>query len=453
MTEPDRSGERLQKILARAGLGSRRLMEAWIEEGKVTVNGRVARLGDRADLERDAVKVDGRRVAAPSPQHKYVLLNKPTYHVCTLSDPEGRPTIMDLIPDRLHSGLVPVGRLDYDSEGLILLTDDGELAHRIAHPRYGCHKAYEVKVKGRPNREALAKLEEGMLLYGKPTAPVIVTPHRLNKPSRESQSNSWWKVMLTEGRTRQIREMFFRLGHPVTRLRRVGIGQLRDPHLAVGSWRMLTEQEVEDLRQRTAKVVAPKKVVKKSRRSYGSAGPQRRRSGAVPSAKGRRRPQGGGAQGVDLKPFGDRPDGDRPRSDRPTGDRPRSDRPRSDRPTGDRPARRGGDSGGAAGPRRSGPGRPSGKGPGRPTGGRSTGSRPTGGRDSGGRGPGGRGAGGRSSGSSSGSRNTGGRGPGRGPAKSGSGPRGTGKRGPGNRGPGKRGPGNRGPGGRGGGKR
>lgn len=436
MTEPDHGGERLQKILARAGLGSRRLMETWIEEGRVTVNGRVAQLGDRADLDRDAVKVDGRRVASSSPQHKYVLLNKPTYHVCTLSDPEGRPTIMDLVPSRLHSGLVPVGRLDYDSEGLILLTDDGELAHRVAHPRYGCHKTYEVKVKGRPGREALAKLEEGMLLYGKPTAPVTVTPHRLNKPSRESQSNSWWRVMLTEGRTRQIREMFFRIGHPVTRLRRVGIGQIRDPHLTVGSWRMLTEQEVDGLRQRTAKVVAPPKVAKSSRRSGrgrpgATEGPRRRRSGAAPSTKGRRRPDGEGSRGrTDSRPVGDR-------SSRPGGD-------------------------GGTTPRRSGTGRPNPQGPGRPSGGR-----PSGGRGPGGRGPDGRSSNGRGTGGSRGpggrstdGRSSSGRGPGRGagrgPGKPGSGPRGSGKGGPGGRPSGgrpagRRGPGKSGSGGRGGG--
>lgn len=396
------TGDRLQKILARAGLGSRRQMETWIEEGRVTVNGQTATLGQRADLATDAVKVDGRRVQAPSAVHKYVLLNKPPHHVSTLSDPEGRPTIMDLVPHRLHSGLVPVGRLDYDSEGLLLLTDDGELAHRVAHPRYGCTKTYEVKVKGRPSAETLARLEGGMMLYGRPTAPVTIAPHRLNKPSRESQSNSWWRVTLGEGRTRQIREMFYRLGHPVARLRRVAIGSLRDPQLALGSWRFLSEQEVEALRQRTAKAVAPAKPLRKTRRSGAAA---------------RRRPRGGAPRRLPTRP-GD--EGPPPGTERPPAERRPPER---SRPEGDRDGRRGGDNPGRRAPGRDG----------------ASGDRPR-------RGPGGE----RGSGRRGGPGNSERRGPGGGSGRRGPGG-GGGRRGPGGA-PGGKGSGRRGPGGRSGGK-
>ena len=237
------SAERLQKILSRAGLASRRRAEELIREGRVTVNGAVARIGDKADLAVDAVKLNGKRVLVPT-SHRYLLLNKPTGVLTTRSDPHSRRTVYDLLPKRLHKGLNPVGRLDYDTEGLLLLTDDGEFAQRVAHPRYGCVKSYEVKVKGKPAQEKIAELKRGAVIDGRKVVPVSITP----MPNRSATAvNSWLRVELAEGRTRQIREMFFRLGHPVQKLRRVAIGGLRDPRLPLGAFRELTQLEVDRL--------------------------------------------------------------------------------------------------------------------------------------------------------------------------------------------------------------
>ncbi|MCP3964473.1 MAG: rRNA pseudouridine synthase [bacterium] len=256
MSRSKGAGERLQKVLARAGVASRRRVEEMIREGRITVNGRLAELGQRVDLSVDAVKVDGKRVAGHSGEHRYLLLNKPTGCVSTADDPEGRPTVIDLVPARLRKGLVPVGRLDFDTEGLLILTSDGDLAQHVAHPRYGCLKTYEVKVKGRPADAEIDGLREGVMLYGKRTAPVEIESRTAVTGRRASVSNSWWTVTLGEGRTRQIREMFFRIGHPVSRLRRVAIGSVADPRLPRGAWRELTEEEVTALRRRTAKPVA-----------------------------------------------------------------------------------------------------------------------------------------------------------------------------------------------------
>lgn len=280
------SADRLQKILSRAGVASRRASEDLIREGRVTVNGQVAELGSKADPENDAIKVDGKRIAVPT-RSFYVLLNKPTGHVSTRNDPEGRPTVLDLLSPRLRERVFPVGRLDFDTEGLMLLTDDGDFAHRIAHPRYGCEKVYEVKVKGEPQRAQLDKLRQGIRLEGRLTAPARIEKLRRSLGPREAKENTWWTVILGEGRTRQIREMFFRIGHPVTRLRRVAIGGLRDPHLAVGKWRELTEDEVEALRKRT-----------KKRKRRGAA------AGKSPIHRGQR---------AANRPGGDRPKGRGPK--------------------------------------------------------------------------------------------------------------------------------------------
>lgn len=243
------SAERVQKILARAGVASRRKAEELIEAGRVTVNGRIATLGDRADPETDHVKVDGARVEPRTTFH-YLVLNKPAGVMSTRHDPEGRPTVLELVPETYRKALVPVGRLDFNTEGLLLLTDDGDFAQRIAHPRYGCTKTYEAKVKGRPPEEAVEKLRRrGAVIEGRHTVPVRIEPLRVSGP-REGK-NTWWTVELAEGRTRQIREMFFRTGHPVQRLRRVAIGPLRDPELPPGAVRELTDDEVQALRRST----------------------------------------------------------------------------------------------------------------------------------------------------------------------------------------------------------
>ncbi len=286
-------GERLQKVLARTGLASRRAVEQMIREGRITVNGQLAVLGQRVDLAADAVKVDGRRVAAPAADRRYLLLNKPAGYVSTSSDPEGRPTVLDLLPARLRKGVFPVGRLDFDTEGLLILTDDGEFAQRVAHPRFGCRKIYQVKVKGRPGASQVARLKDGMVLGGRRVAPLAVKPRGAVSGPRDSVSNSWWTVTLGEGRTRQIREMFFRIGHPVSRLRRVAIGPLADPRLPRGGWRELTEQEIERLRDQGTR---PAKASKKK-----PGGPRKPSSGGRPATGRPRAHAKGGTRGKSGK--------------------------------------------------------------------------------------------------------------------------------------------------------
>lgn len=239
------SAERLQKLLARAGLASRRTAEEWIRQGRVTVNGQVAKIGAQADLEHDAVLVDGKRLQVPD-KHLYILLNKPRGCVTSRSDPQGRQTVLDLIPPRYRKGLVPAGRLDFDSEGLVVLTSDGDLVLKITHPRYGCIKTYEVKVKGIPAETTMRRFRDGIVIDGKRTAPAKATLLHRPRPGK-GEKNSWWTVELGEGRKRQLREMFFRLGHPVQRLKRVRIGKLSDPGLPVGSYRWLDAKDIRRL--------------------------------------------------------------------------------------------------------------------------------------------------------------------------------------------------------------
>lgn len=294
--------ERLQKILARAGIASRRKAEELIQEGAVTVNGKVAELGEKADPARDAIKVHGKRIQ-PQEGHKYLLLNKPKGVMSTVSDPEGRPTVMDFVPPPLRKALVPVGRLDFHTEGLILLTDDGDFAQRIAHPRYGSTKTYEVKVKGTPREPDLDRLRAGVFVEGRRTAPAEITarnPHRpvgTRRRGEPESENSWWIVKLSEGRTRQIREMFFQIGHPVQKLRRVAIGPLKAPELEPGALRELSEKEVEKLlksargpQEKKApaakKAAAPKPAAKKP----AARKPAAQKPAARKPARGRGRP-------------------------------------------------------------------------------------------------------------------------------------------------------------------
>ncbi|HWN45225.1 MAG TPA: pseudouridine synthase [Thermoanaerobaculia bacterium] len=283
--------ERLQKILARAGVASRRKVEEMIEQGLVTVNGHVAKLGEKADPERDAIKVENRRIQPHKGEHHYLLLNKPRGVMSTISDPEGRQTVMDFIPPVFHKALVPVGRLDYHTEGLILLTDDGEFAQRVAHPRYGSVKTYEVKVKGRPSEAALDRLRAGILLEGKRTAPAKITPrhspvaHRRRRDDDEGGENSWWTVQLTEGRTRQIREMFLRISHPVQKLRRVGIGPLRDPDLPLGSVRELQPREVEMLLRSSREKAKAKAKKAPAKKAAAKTPPAKKPAARKPAAK------------------------------------------------------------------------------------------------------------------------------------------------------------------------
>ena len=241
---------RLQKILAEAGLASRRAAEDWIREGRVRVNGRVAQLGESADPDRDAIRVDGKRVRPPATK-TYLLLNKPKGVVTTVSDPEGRRTVLDLLPEGARRRVRPVGRLDVQTEGLLLLTDDGDLAARVAHPRSGCAKEYRVKISGVPGEADLERLRRGIFLDGARTRPCGI--ERLSTTGSRGEGNSWLRVVLGEGRSRQIRRMFETIGHSVSKLKRTAIGPIRDDRLPVGAIRRLTPQEIRAL----ARSIAP----------------------------------------------------------------------------------------------------------------------------------------------------------------------------------------------------
>lgn len=228
------AGERLQKVLARAGIGSRRACEDLIAEGRVTVNGEVAVLGRRVALDDDEVEVDGALVAVAEGLVHY-LLNKPLGVVSTASDPEGRPTAVDMVP--AEPRVFPVGRLDIDSEGLLIVTNDGALTHRLTHPRFGVEKEYVAELEGRPSRGVLRSLRQGVELADGVTAPAQVS---LVGPSVV-------RIVVHEGRNRQVRRMCEAVGHPVVRLVRIRIGPLADRRLETGRWRPLTPVEVRAL--------------------------------------------------------------------------------------------------------------------------------------------------------------------------------------------------------------
>jgi 23S rRNA pseudouridine2605 synthase len=238
-TAEGQQGERLQKILAQAGLGSRRACEELIAAGRVRLNGEVASLGTRADPEHDTIEVDGAILGLRQGLVHY-LLNKPAGVVTTASDTHGRPTVVGLVPEEPR--VYPVGRLDAETEGLLLLTNDGELAHRLTHPSFGVEKEYLAEVEGKPSRGALRRLREGVELEDGPTAPAkasLVGEHSL-------------RLTIHEGRNRQVRRMCAAVGHPVVRLVRVRIGPLADRRLAPGEWRALTQAEVRDLERAVA---------------------------------------------------------------------------------------------------------------------------------------------------------------------------------------------------------
>jgi 23S rRNA pseudouridine2605 synthase len=227
-------GERLQKVLARAGIGSRRVCEDLIEDGVVTVNGEVAVLGRRVDVEVDHVEVEGVLVGI-RPDLVHYLLNKPAGTVSTASDTHGRPTVVGLVPEEPR--VFPVGRLDADTEGLILVTNDGDLTHRLTHPSFGVDKEYLAEVEGEPSRGALRVLRDGVELDDGLTAPAqasLLAPNLV-------------RLVIHEGRNRQVRRMCAAVGHPVVRLVRTRIGPLADRTLGPGEWRLLTRDEVREL--------------------------------------------------------------------------------------------------------------------------------------------------------------------------------------------------------------
>jgi 23S rRNA pseudouridine2605 synthase len=242
MTGPaEPPGERLQKVLAARGWGSRRTSEELIAAGRVSVNGERAVLGRRVDSERDLIEVDGAPVGA-RPGLVHYLLNKPAGVVSTAKDPEGRQTVVDLVP--AEPRVFPVGRLDADTEGLLLLTNDGELANRVAHPSHGVAKEYLATVAGGAvSPAAIRRLREGVELEDGPTAPAKVS----------QPEPGVLRITIHEGRNRQVRRMCEAVGHPVTRLVRTRIGPLRDHRLAPGTWRPLTLDEVRRLAVETAR--------------------------------------------------------------------------------------------------------------------------------------------------------------------------------------------------------
>ena len=238
--------ERLQKILSAAGIASRRLSEELILQGRVSVNGETVReLGTKADPATDEIKVDGRRVKTAQ-RKRYVLLNKPRGYITSRSDPQGRPTVMDLLK-AVKEYVYPVGRLDYDTEGLLLLTNDGELATRLTHPRHEVDKVYEARVRGVPDAHTLDRLARGVTIEGRRTSPAKL---RASEPIvKESGEQTIVEITIHEGRQRQVREMFDSVGHPVVRLKRVRIGPVNDPDIPPGHWRDLTPQEIAKLQR------------------------------------------------------------------------------------------------------------------------------------------------------------------------------------------------------------
>ncbi|MDW3218764.1 MAG: pseudouridine synthase [Acidimicrobiales bacterium] len=227
-------GERLQKVLARLGFGSRRACEELIADERVTVNGETAILGRRVDVENDEVEVDG-AIVGIRPDLVYYLLNKATGVITTADDPQGRPTVVEIVP--AEPRVFPVGRLDADTEGLLILTNDGTLTHRLTHPSFGVEKEYFAQVKGTPSRAALRELREGIELEDGRTAPARVT----------AVEDSLLRITIHEGRNRQVRRMCEAVGHPVVRLVRTRIGPLVDRRLRPGEWRVLTRDEVRSL--------------------------------------------------------------------------------------------------------------------------------------------------------------------------------------------------------------
>jgi 23S rRNA pseudouridine2605 synthase len=242
------SAIRLQKILSAAGVASRRTAETLITQGRVTVNGKpVTELGSKADPSVDEIKVDGRRLPRTK-GNLYIVLNKPRGYITSRSDPKHRPTVIDLLAQGGVRGYIyPVGRLDFDSEGLLLLTSDGDLAARLTHPRHGVAREYEVRVRGVPDRHALDRLARGVTLDGRRTATAEVRLRRTYES--ESGPQGILSLVIHEGRNRQVRKMLDAIGHPVVQLKRVRIGPIADDRLKLGHFRSLTPAEIAALKK------------------------------------------------------------------------------------------------------------------------------------------------------------------------------------------------------------
>ncbi len=249
--------QRLQKLIAAAGIASRRHAEELITSGQVSVNGTVVtELGTKADPEKDHIKVRGKLINAllQDREKVYVLLNKPRGYLSSVSDPEGRPLVTDLLPPSFGR-VYPVGRLDFNTEGLLLLTNDGEFTNFITSARNRVRKVYQAKVKGVPPESAVERLRRGVVLEDG-TCTALAGIRRVE----ETGTNSWFEVTLHEGRNQQIRQMFDLVGHSVLKLRRVRIGFLREDNLRPGEWRSLTQTEVERLMRHERKKKSSRKA-------------------------------------------------------------------------------------------------------------------------------------------------------------------------------------------------
>jgi len=243
---------RLQKILSQAGVASRRAAEKLIADGRVSVNGTtILEMGVKADPERDDIRVDGRRIKVATRQ-RYILLYKPAGYVTTRADPERRRTVMDLLGG-VGDYVYPVGRLDYDTEGLLLLTNDGDLAARLTHPRHGVDRSYEARVAGMPDQDAIDRLRKGIPLDGHRTLPADVV--LLNEGRRDRDGVV--RLTIREGRNRQVRRMCEAVGHPVQTLKRTRIGPISDRRLKPGEWRELSADEVRALTTLATKRTPP----------------------------------------------------------------------------------------------------------------------------------------------------------------------------------------------------
>ena len=231
--------ERLQKVMARASAGSRRACEEFIRQGRVEVDGKTATLGQKADPSRQRIVFDGQPLSTPEP-FMYIAIHKPRGVLAVSQDDRGRRTVRDLVPVKGH--LYPVGRLDVTSEGLVLLTNDGGLANLLTHPRYGYSKEYQAYIVGHPSERTLEKWRRGVFLDGKKTAPADVSV------LRNERDHTWIRLVLREGRKRQIRRVAAILHHPVQRLIRVRVGPVRLGNLKPGEWRHLSENELRKLK-------------------------------------------------------------------------------------------------------------------------------------------------------------------------------------------------------------
>lgn len=301
------AGEKLQKVLARAGLGSRRELEEWISAGRVKVNGKPATLGDRVRPE-DRITVDGRRIAAVEPAGHHVLLyNKPLGEICSSNDPEGRPTVFDHLPPLQHARWVAIGRLDINTTGLLLFTTDGELAHRLMHPSTQVEREYAVRVMGEVDDDMLRRLQQGVELEDGPAAFDAIAD------GGGEGSNHWYHVVLREGRNREVRRLWESQGVKVSRLKRVRYGNILIPsHVKAGKYVPLPEADARALYQLAGLRWQPPRKALELRGKYvarrrGDRSIRLPESGGKSSARSGRSP----ARGAKAKAA---PRGRRPRS-------------------------------------------------------------------------------------------------------------------------------------------